>query len=57
MLKKIRVTVSIILCSLITLYFLDFGGILPQQMSFMADIQFIPALLALNIAIVGHLLV
>jgi ferredoxin len=55
MLKKIRVTVSIILCSLITLYFLDFGGILPQQMSFMADIQFIPALLALNIAIVGAL--
>jgi len=42
-------------CSLITLYFLDFGGILPQQMSFMADIQFIPALLALNIAIVGAL--
>jgi len=52
MLKKIRVVVSIVLFSLITLYFLDFRGFLPQSFSFLEKIQFIPALLAVNVAII-----
>lgn len=48
MLKKIRITVSIIFFSLITLYFLDFAGFLPEKMSVLTDLQFVPALLALN---------
>jgi polyferredoxin len=48
MLKKIRIAVSVIFFSLITLYFLDFAGFLPEKMSILADIQFVPALLALN---------
>jgi ferredoxin len=51
MLKKIRVTISVLLFSLITLYFLDFSGFLPESFSVLTDIQFIPALLALNIII------
>ena len=51
MLKKIRITVSIILFFLITLYFLDFANVLPQRFSVLTNIQFIPALLALNIFI------
>ena len=52
MLKKIRVIVSFVLVSLITLYFLDFRGFLPQRFSFLAEIQFIPAVLALNVGII-----
>jgi len=52
MLKKIRVIVSLMLVSLITLYFLDFRGFLPQRFSFPAEIQFIPAVLALNVGII-----
>lgn len=55
MLKKIRITVSIVLFSLITFYFLDFAGLLPESFSVLTDIQFIPALLALNIVIIAAL--
>lgn len=51
MLKKIRVTVSIALFVLITLYFLDFVEFLPESFRVLAEIQFIPALLAFNIVI------
>lgn len=57
MLKKIRVAVSIILFALITFYFLDFSGHLPNQFSALAEIQFIPALLALNVVILITLIV
>ena len=57
MLKKIRVTISVILFSLITLYFLDFAGFMPQKFSFLADIQFVPAILALNVVIIVALIV
>lgn len=56
MLKKIRVTLSVVLFSLITLYFLDFRDFLPQSFNFLADIQFIPALLGLNIVVLASLL-
>jgi len=32
--------------------FLDFRGFLPQHFNFLAEIQFIPALLALNVGII-----
>lgn len=57
MLKKIRVILSLLLFSLITLYFLDFRDLLPESFSFLAKIQFIPALLAVNILILVSLLV
>lgn len=52
MLKKIRVLLSVILFSVITLYFLDFRGFLPQGLSFLAEIQLVPALLAINVTII-----
>jgi|AGTN01.3.fsa_nt_gi hypothetical protein len=55
MLKKIRVIVSVVLFILITLYFLDFRGLLSERLHFLIEIQFIPALLALNIVILVSL--
>lgn len=57
MLKKIRVTVSVILFSLITFYFLDFANLLPESFSVLADIQLIPALLGLNAVVLAALAV
>ncbi|MDD2246780.1 MAG: 4Fe-4S binding protein [Proteiniphilum sp.] len=57
MLKKIRVILSVILFTLITLYFLDFREVLPESLGILAEIQFIPALLALNIIILVSLIV
>ncbi|NLO72249.1 MAG: 4Fe-4S dicluster domain-containing protein [Porphyromonadaceae bacterium] len=57
MLKKTRVVVSLILFVLITLYFLDFAELLPLKLSFLADIQFLPALLSLNALILIALVV
>jgi len=51
MLRKIRITLSIVLFSLITFYFLDFAELLPPGFSLLADIQFVPALLALNVVV------
>jgi len=51
MLKKIRVILSVTLFTLITFYFLDFAGILPFQFHVLGHIQFVPALLAHNFAI------
>ena len=55
MLRKIRISFSLIFFTLITLYFLDFRELLPQSLHFLAKIQFIPALLALNIIILTSL--
>lgn len=61
MLKKIRIAISAILFVCITLYFLDFSGFLPDGFHWLANIQFIPALLALNaviiIALIGFTLI
>ena len=56
MLKRIRVALSVVIFSIITLYFLDFRGFIPESMSFFTKIQFIPALLSLNIIILVSLL-
>ena len=51
MLKKIRLTISVVIFSIITLYFLDFRGFIPESLSFLTEIQFVPALLSLSIVI------
>lgn len=56
MLKKLRVVISVLLFSTITLYFLDFVGFLPSWLNFITEIQFIPSLLALNLVVLAALL-
>ena len=56
MLKKIRIGFSIVLLVLITLFFLDFAGILPFGFHSVTKIQLVPALLALNINVLIILL-
>lgn len=49
MLKRIRLTLAIIFWALITWLLLDFTGTAHTYLGWMAKIQFIPALLALNV--------
>jgi polyferredoxin len=56
MLKKIRIAVATVLFLLITFYFLDFADILPYHFHALAQIQFVPALLAGSFAVVIILL-
>lgn len=56
MLRKTRITLAIICFTLITLLFLDFTGTLHAWLGWLAKIQLIPALLALNVAVVIVLL-
>lgn len=57
MLKKIRVGVSLAIFVLITFYFLDFAELLPLKFNFLAEIQFLPALLSLNALVLVALVV
>ena len=52
MLRKIRITLAVIYFALITLLFLDFTGTLHAWFGWLARIQFLPALLALNAGVV-----
>lgn len=52
MLRKIRIAFAVIFFTLITLLFLDFTGSIHTWFGWMAKIQFLPALLALNIGVV-----
>lgn len=56
MLRKIRLTLAIVLFAMVTLLFLDFTGSLHDWLGWVAKIQFIPALLALNVGIILLLL-
>ncbi len=56
MLRKIRVTLAVVFFVLITLLFLDFTGTLHRWLSWMAMVQFLPAVLALNFGIVVGLI-
>ncbi len=51
-LKRIRQTAALLCLVLITLLFLDFTGVMQAWFGWMAKIQFIPALLALNVTVV-----
>lgn len=52
MLKKIRVITATILFLLVTLLFLDFTGTLHHWFGWMAKIQLIPAILAVNVVVI-----
>ncbi len=52
MLRKIRLTIAMICFTLITLLFLDFTGTLHGWFGWLAKIQFLPAVLALNVGVV-----
>ena len=56
MLRTVRVSVAIICFSLISLLFLDFTGTLHVWFGWLAKIQFLPALLALNVGVILSLL-
>ena len=50
MLRKIRITLALICFTLVTLLFLDFTGVLQGYFGVLAKVQFLPAVLALNVA-------
>ena len=52
MLKKVRQTLGAVTFTLITLLFVDVSGLLHGWLSWLAEIQFLPALLALNVGVV-----
>lgn len=56
-LKKIRTALAAVFFVLITLLFLDFTGTLHHWLGWMAKIQFLPAVLALNAAVIIGLVV
>lgn len=56
MLKILRVSVAIVLFTLITAYFLDFREVLPLWVSSVAKLQLVPAILSLSIGIVVFIL-
>ena len=56
MLRKIRTILAAVFFVLITLLFLDFTGTLHYWLSWMAKIQFLPAVMALNVVVVVALL-
>jgi ferredoxin len=56
MLRKIRIIAAGIFFVLATLLFLDFMGTLHRWFGWIAQIQFIPALMALNVGVVAGLL-
>lgn len=57
MLRKIRITLALISITLVTLLFVDFTGTAASWWGWMAKIQFLPALLALNLGVVLALLI
>lgn len=56
MLRTIRLTTALICFTLITLLFLDFTGTLHTWFGWLAKIQFLPAVLALNLGVVLFLI-
>jgi polyferredoxin len=57
MLRKIRIILSVLIFTALSLYLVDFAGLLPLQFHTLAQIQFLPALLSLNIAVLITILV
>ncbi len=56
MLRKIRIALATIFFAGITLLFLDFTGTLHHYLSWMAKLQFLPAVLSLNVVVLVILL-
>jgi ferredoxin len=57
MLRKIRLTLAIIFFTLITLLFLDITGALHTWLGWMAKVQLLPAILAVNVCVLVFLVV
>ncbi len=57
MLKKIRITFGVLFFTLITLLFLDFTGTLHLWFGWLAKIQLVPAVLAVNAGVVAGLVI
>ena len=57
MLRKIRIVLASVFFIGVTLLFLDFTGTLHAWLGWMAKVQFLPALLALNVGVLAVLLV
>ena len=57
MLKKLRIILALVFWTGITLLFLDFTGALHSWLGWMAKLQVLPALLALNVGVVAFLVV
>jgi len=57
MLKKFRILAAGVFFTLLTLLFLDFTGALHGWLGWMAKIQFLPAILALNFAVIVLLVI
>lgn len=57
MLKKIRLTLAILFFAAITMLFLDFTGTMHAWLGWMAKIQFLPAILALNVGVLVALVI
>lgn len=57
MLRKLRVTLAVIVVMLITALFVDFTATVHSWFGWLAKIQFLPALLALNVGVVIGLVV
>ena len=57
MLRKIRTIFAAVFFTLITLLFLDFTGTLHCWLGWMAKVQFLPAVMALNVVVVVGLIV
>ena len=55
-LKRLRTALALVFGVLITLLFLDFTGTLHSWFGWMAKIQFLPALFALNVGVIIALL-
>ena len=52
MLKRIRVALAVLFFVAALLLFLDFTGLLQGWLGWVADVQFVPALLSLNLVVV-----
>ena len=57
MLRKIRIVVAALFFALVTLLFLDFTGALHTWFGWMAKVQLLPAVLALNVGVIVFLVV
>ena len=57
MLRKIRIALAAVFFAGITMLFLDFTGTLHTWLGWMAKIQFLPAVLALNFGVVAALII
>ncbi|MCL2596987.1 MAG: 4Fe-4S dicluster domain-containing protein [Paludibacter sp.] len=52
MLRKIRISLAVVFFVLLTMLFLDFSGVFHKYFAWIAKIQFIPAVMAVNVLVI-----